>query len=323
LAHALHVAGVPLVVASQFPLSVLGSVRLAESFYSQLFWGEHPLDILARARARLHGEFAYTHDWASVVVYDALPEGISQQLDEVRYQRARTALQRAQEEVSHSDGRDSEAISRAEAAIAHLPTSEAYARECEGLRASHEKQMAEAKYRTGAYVEVRRHLTNARILYKQAARRFLEPRSAIQRKATLHWVQIQAMALDYILGKPSEEWAWWTARQSALIELEHSEGEPYWAHGSLAELWLLRLFRGDLTDEERKEAADRAAEHANAVLDLVDRDDFAVFSTRRQLNRYVELWGDPTYAENLGLERSNRWQEVRAVARTLVKILEG
>jgi hypothetical protein len=322
-AHALHVAGVPLVVASQFPLTVQASVSLAESFYSDLFWGEHPLETLSRARAKLHGEFAYTHDWASIVIYDSLPDNLSAQLNDVRYRRSRAALQYAQEEISDTDGQDLEAISRAADALSKLPTTEEYARECEGLRASHEKQMAEAKYRAEKYDEVRRHLAEASKLYRHAARKFLEPRSAVQRHATLHWVQIQAISLDHILAKPIEEWAWWTALQSASIELKEGGGEPYWAHGSLAELWLLRLFDDSLTEDERKEAGQKAEDHTSAILELVDRTGFPVHSTKRQMSRYAELWGDPAYAKNLGLERSARWNDVRRVAKALVKILEG
>jgi hypothetical protein len=58
-------------------------------------------------------------------------------------------------------------------------------------------------------------------------------------------------------------------------------------------------------------------------LELVDHGAFPVFATKRQLNRYAELWGDPQYAKNLGLERSPRWDDVRDTAKALVKILEG
>lgn len=322
-AHALHVAGVPLVIASQFPLSVDGSVCIAESFYAELFWGHHPLETLSRARAKLHGEFAFTHDWASMVIYDALPGDLPKKLDVVRYERSRAALQHAQEEISKTKGHDPDAIARAQRALKGLPSTEEYARECEGLRASHEKQMAEANYEGKEYNKTRTHLNEARKLYHRAARRFLEPRSAVQRHATLHWVQIQAISLDHILNQPTEEWEWATALQSATIELEGGGDTTYWANGSLAELWLLRLFDDGLTPAQRKEAKDQAEDHINAIVKLVDREDFPVKSTKRQMNRYVKMWGDPKYSKNLGLERSKRWNEVRETAKKLVKILEG
>jgi hypothetical protein len=58
-AHALHEAGIPLVVASQFPLSKEGSVLLGE-MYSGLLWGENPLVHAAAAprgaACAIHGD---------------------------------------------------------------------------------------------------------------------------------------------------------------------------------------------------------------------------------------------------------------------------
>ena len=48
-AHALHQAGVPLVVASQFPLSKVGSVPLARTLYNGFLWGDNPRPAAAAA----------------------------------------------------------------------------------------------------------------------------------------------------------------------------------------------------------------------------------------------------------------------------------
>jgi len=64
LAHALHQAGIPLVVAAQFPLSKEGSSRLAWTLYDGLLWGAHPLVPLQQLRAELHACYTTTfHDW--------------------------------------------------------------------------------------------------------------------------------------------------------------------------------------------------------------------------------------------------------------------
>ena len=74
LAHELHQAGIPLVVAAHFPLSIEGSVLLTARLYSGLLLGEHPLLLLQQARAELYATYAANwHDWASLVVYEALP----------------------------------------------------------------------------------------------------------------------------------------------------------------------------------------------------------------------------------------------------------
>ena len=65
IAHALHQAGIPLVIASQFPLSFGGSVRMVQTLYDGLLWGEDPGAVLVALRRQLHTEFPYTADWAS------------------------------------------------------------------------------------------------------------------------------------------------------------------------------------------------------------------------------------------------------------------
>ena len=92
-AHALHQAGVALVVASQFPLSKQGSVPLAASLYEGLLWGEHPLVLLQQLRAELHARYtASWHDWASLVVYEAIPFALKEQLDCLRYVQSKRAI---------------------------------------------------------------------------------------------------------------------------------------------------------------------------------------------------------------------------------------
>ena len=66
IAHALHEAGIPLVIASQFPLSFGGSVRMVQTLYDGLLWGEDPRAVLVDLRRQLHTEFPDTADWASL-----------------------------------------------------------------------------------------------------------------------------------------------------------------------------------------------------------------------------------------------------------------
>src|SRR5262249_1927542 len=92
LAHDLHDHGIPLVIASQFPLSVTGSVPFVERFYAGQLWGEHPLRSLYEVRLRLHGAMGPdVHAWASLVAYEAFPSDLPGQLEELRYSQARRA----------------------------------------------------------------------------------------------------------------------------------------------------------------------------------------------------------------------------------------
>ena len=92
IAHALHQAGIPLVIASQFPLSFGGSVRMVEALYGGLLWGEDPRSVLVDLRRQLHAEFPASHDWASLTAYSSLPANFSAQLAGAQIQRAMRSI---------------------------------------------------------------------------------------------------------------------------------------------------------------------------------------------------------------------------------------
>ncbi|MEM9592908.1 MAG: CHAT domain-containing protein [Acidobacteriota bacterium] len=92
LAHALHQAGVPMVVASQFPLSKGGSKVLVEELYGPLLWGEDPRFALRRLRQQLRLHRPTTHDWASLVIYTTLPDDLDDQLRRHRVRQAQRAV---------------------------------------------------------------------------------------------------------------------------------------------------------------------------------------------------------------------------------------
>jgi hypothetical protein len=79
-------------VASQFPLSVEGSVPFVERFYAGQLGGEHPLVSLYDVRRLLHSRMSgEVHDWASLVVYEAFPPDLPEQLEKLRYWQTRSA----------------------------------------------------------------------------------------------------------------------------------------------------------------------------------------------------------------------------------------
>ena len=92
LAHTLHSNGVPLVVGSQFPLSMQGSVVLASAFYRRVIQGHDPRLVLHDVRQQLHAASAVNHDWASLVVYALLPENLEDQLERVRSECSRHTI---------------------------------------------------------------------------------------------------------------------------------------------------------------------------------------------------------------------------------------
>src|SRR5574338_359925 len=156
-AHALHQAGIALVVASQFPLSKEGSVPLAATMYQGLLWGANPLVLLQQVRAELHARYTSAwHDWASLVVYEALPQALGDQLEKVRYAQARRAIDAALERIDRAvqsalqKRADHESLDALEQALNHalerLPMRGQYNVECLGPRASSRKRLAQAAY---------------------------------------------------------------------------------------------------------------------------------------------------------------------------------
>jgi hypothetical protein len=151
-AHALHQAGIPLVVASQFPLGKEGSVPLAETMYQGLLWGEHPLLLVQRLRAELHARYSSAwQDWASLVVYEALPFKLGDQLYFLRYHQSRRALDAALEQIDLTEqDKSNQSLAMlkdaVELAVQRLPVTGQNAVECLGLRATARKRLAQAAF---------------------------------------------------------------------------------------------------------------------------------------------------------------------------------
>lgn len=343
-AHALHQSGIPLVVASQFPLSKEGSVPLAGALYQGLLWGEHPLVLLQRLRAELHARYTSVwHDWASLVVYEALPQALADQLDTLKYLQARRAIDAGLQRFDlavRGRGEDSlagldEAIERA---VERLPLGGRYGVECIGLRASSMKRRAQYAFtfasRQGRDLQSRRDpldlLEQAALDYDGAARGLLvNEGKAVQRVATLHWVLVQVVSLAAVLGKDHDDERWIVARFCADLYGRHRDPEQVaWAHGSLAELWLLRHCRPDTTAEDRARFAEAALLHIDELVGAcASRTAFPLLSTLAQLRRYVDWWGSARFVGDLAKRDAHRrvsWDDCGLVdtARRLIERLE-
>jgi hypothetical protein len=345
-AHAVHQAGIPLVVGSQFPLSKPGSVPMTSRLYQGLLWGEHPLHVLHQVRSELHARFNTNwHDWASMVVYEALPPSLNEQLDVLSYTQARratnAALERIDLAVASSATTSLESLvamrDAVGAAVERLPLRGQFAVECVGLRASSRKRLAQAAFTLAAHTKFVHGdpfadpfdlLDQARLDYGQAVRGLLvNDVRAVQRKATLHWVLVQFVSLGVVLEQRLERGEWETARLAAEHYRDHSDhDERAWAHASLAELWVLALASPDLSDEERAECVAKARKHAeelNACYPGVDA--FPVKSTRRQFERYVDWWGTKEFGASLtgrGLSRRGSWDQPAGLVATATQLID-
>lgn len=319
IAHVLHQEGIALVVASQVPLSKQGSTLLVRELYRGLLWCERPWVLLHRVRKALHGRLgALSHDWASLVVYDTLPQNLDSQLEDGRYLRAKAANRAAFEHLKRAAAKGEPLGALTDtvlATLAHLPELGRYASEGLGLRASSFKQLAQIEFeqalRPDCAAPVKHVLTCAKHLhqslhhYEQAVQSFLvNGDTPVQRVATLHWVLVQQICLSAVLGKTVPEGSRQAARLSAEAYLEQPDlMQRAWALGSLAELALLDLERvtpGAAGDAQRRALNEAAQSHVRALIRLARRLEapYIVDSTLAQFRRYADWWGS-TLLENV------------------------
>lgn len=350
IAHDLHDQGITLVVASQFPLTVEGSIPLVAGLYPLLLKGEHPLIALYAVRSQMHSLLAHrNHDWAAVVAYEALPPDLESQLDDLRYWQARRAqegaLERLEALVKQAARGDAptetdwtEHLRQADSASKDLPHEGAYFLECEGLRAAAEKRVALALL-AGAVGnaaigklshQIRDRLVRSRGIYWRATQAFLgswqEPG---RKKANLHWPLGQVLALDAILGRPLDPGQLTLARMAAETDLHSPQiDDRAWARVSLSEQALLQLGTQSTDTDAQKQLANTCLEHARQILDLCGPLSEQATSTIRQFRRYVEDLGAEDRREALKLLLGHfpeQWlgaQGLVATARQVLVILE-
>ena len=92
IAHDLHAFGIPWVVASQFPLTMAGSVTLTEVLYQRLLRGDDPRGIQHEIRHRLNTGSRTDHDWASLVVYATIPSDFAEAVEAFRDRQTRALI---------------------------------------------------------------------------------------------------------------------------------------------------------------------------------------------------------------------------------------
>lgn len=309
LVETLHRNGIPVVVASQFPLTIPGSVTLAREFYSRLLSGTdvrvaiHGARVALRAEARAAGE--RMHDWLSLVAYVRLPaEGYAHYLKtfalRVQLHMLEAARKDAEPLLASSAKRSSEVFDdaerRLETRIAELrKQKEAYdgrqdsrlVAECAGLLASGCKSLAELRFvrsrRAADSLEL--HLAGSKSALDESQRWYAE---IFDRNLAAHWHGIQKLSLEAVLtGRISEPLELTIVRRVAEKACT-SDANEYWACGTLAEaIMLTTLVAEESSGGSASDALRLLCERAAAN---PEDKGFAVKSTRRQLHRYVNWW---------------------------------
>lgn len=359
LAHAVHTAGVPLVVGSLFPLTYGGSVSLAESLYTGLLGGQDPRWVLYETRHRLFRRDERSHDWAGMVAYASFADDIGEQSTDVRYlascasidahlafankiisgvQQAAKDDQASLNTLMEQFNAQNSAVLSAEAA---MPVDQAYLLEGHGMRASAEKRRSRLLFDAarvwtdrGPNLMVRsvEALRQAQQIYRRSAQ---IPPWAVQRPVvgpeklpTLHWVLTQSLSLAFVLTRRIDQVDWYAAIGNARLALSAQTAPMAGAPGDPGDpIWahgsLMELYLLASGVDGVGDAEEQAFEHLRSFLALANNSPVTFFksSTRAQLERYVTWWFDPAFAQACGLQASD--EPSGRVAHLAKRLIEG
>lgn len=326
IAHELHRVGIPWVVASQFPLWMRASTVMVEALYRGLLVADDPRVVLYQLRQRLRVEMPETHDWASIVAYAVSPWDLERQLDDFFDRQVRRRLdvkfnrldelakaRRAAGDAAADPAEESEfnelsaAIRKEHAAwIARPSTSRSAAARAEalGMSGASEKRIAiasalkaRAAAAAGDEAGAKASFEACDAAYRASRKAY---RQAIEADPTNHWAVTQFVSIaatprlmdgEARVAQVRERYApWWNAaRQIARWQLRAATGTARaWALGTIAELELL----GSVYDaaHDGTQASSRIAQLCREIVEAVGAESFAVGSTRRQFERYLNDW---------------------------------
>jgi hypothetical protein len=316
VAHSLHAAGVPLVIASQFPLSVVGSIHLVRVLYRSLLHGEDPRLTLDDLRRQLRALVSDRHDWASIVAYASLPPNLTDQLTRVTFARAKRAIQAAmshldaatqilsprrksrakgtfseaamvaaKERVARSKGQIDEARARLVRLLtAHLTLTDAdrvLKGQIHGLLGSLDKRLAEFEFRTRgpSWLDL---LRSAEEQYHET---FVADR-------TSSWALVQQLALGFAQGNDPPQRLWELAWRLSENDLALPETwRRVWALNNLVELAIMGVEMPTQPRLDGVTSLEQLAEkHLRAILSLTTSTDQDVLGLAFQLDRYMEFF---------------------------------
>jgi len=325
LAQQLHQSGVPCVLASQFPLSVEGSVKLVSTLYQKLLINcDDPRIALYQTRNDLFN--SNIHDWASLVAYIRFPEDINEQLKDNHLKILLHALKTANAWSDHvlqykdelAPERNAvwfkdvgERLDKAIKDLEFLLKTDIHQKkerfaEHYGLLGSAFKRKAEHLFRMA---DILPEKTNTFITESKKALAFSREwyfRGYDKQKN--HWTAVQFLSLSAIINGSltnTEERDIWTIAKIFAETDAREINDPItriWAWGTLAELCFLSPLKyspdeKEINTQAKEEALNYLKKIFNAQFTFIDEIQkidgdikFAQDSTLSQFKRYVDWW---------------------------------
>jgi hypothetical protein len=328
IAHDLHVEGIPWVFASQFPLTVPGSVRVAQTLYPRLFRGDDPRQILFELRRQLYQGSQNDHDWASIVAYAALSRDFSSEVAAFCSRQIREAinvsLEYADSLAATADtNQQTRTVQEVQKVIDEVegwlhtwegrkPTGQSAddrlrRSEIIGMHGSTYKRMALllAQVEGDKSENFKRDYRKALDYYRQAMGEAAATGIAYYWTAT-QYLSLQAMCgLKGISAHHRDPETYDLARRLASLDMESNQSNSTraWAHGTLAELALLGAYHSPFEGaqaqiaEHQKKIEAEVENHCSRIVALMGPRSFHVGSTLRQFKRYVGPWQDQMWQD--------------------------
>ncbi len=327
IAHAIHEAGVPVVLASQLALTQTGSDQLISTFLATVLDGDDPREGLRLCRKAMSDSRDETYyDRVALVGYIHLEAGFEDRLPQQKFEvalarlkaasrfadkRVRQLLERGESGEIDSAGDLGDIEERFSSVRERLEgmdrrgLTKAQLEELHGLQASSLKREAEAAWKLSGALS-----GEAADTWRQRSREVLVEAAAAYGRAAKtsrdhHWTWVQWLALEAAingdLSRREEDWI--VARAAARDAAEREpadymddevkrgiEVDAVWARGSLMELYLLAPLVG------RGERAEMLEQAKDSLRRLVEgsqalKKKSPIESTRRQLARYGSWWG--------------------------------
>jgi hypothetical protein len=314
LAQELHRAGVPIVVASQLPLTFPGSKLMTRVFYEGWMAGKDVREVLHDLRVALYEAKDSGHDWLSLVAWVRLPEGYNDYLLDVRLKSQLAALETASKHANYliehniKDGFEYERVTeRLKRRIERL---EELLVECKSLDRNRRRDVVQenAGLLGSAYKRMGELLANrAATDTDRSEHWFGESRSALDKARSIyrqgfgqnpahHWTGVQYLALEVVLtGKISSIADWYACYVAATAQRDNPDtavADRVWALGSIAELALISAVAKGVVVPQDGGAAIAVKDLYQQVNDASETfpNRFPIDSTRRQLLRYTNWW---------------------------------